>query len=217
MVKNKEESWWNYIRSFEFWQQIALMILIAIVLTIITLFSLRFFTHHGQKIKVPDMSGYTIEELQPLEDKYSFKFVIRDSVFDIKSTPGTIIAQTPKSGSIVKKRRTFYVIVSAYNQPSIKMPNLIDLSYRQAVSLLETYGLKVGSVTTVNSIAEGAILGQFYKGRAIAPNDPIAQGSSIDLQIGSMASNMIDTDSSSDELQTEGLQTDELQTDQTAN
>ena len=182
--RDKGQSWGAYMCTGEFWQQIALMILIVIILTVASLFSLKFFTHHGQQIRVPDMGGYTLNELRSLEDRYAFRFVIRDSVFDLSQRPGAVVSHTPKPGDIVKRRRTFYVVTASYERPSVKMPNLIDLSHRQALSLLETYGLQVGGVTYVPSVAGGAVLGQYYAGEAIEAGMPVPQGARVDLTIG---------------------------------
>lgn len=179
-----KQTWWGYIRTFDFWKQIALMILIVVILMVTALYSLKFFTHHGQQIRVPDMSGYTLEELRSLEDRYAFRFVIRDSVFDLSQRPGAVVSHTPKPGDIVKRRRTFYVVTAAFERPRISMPNLIDLSHRQALSLLETYGLQAGHITYVPSVAGGAVLGQFYDGEAIEAGMPIPKGARVDLEIG---------------------------------
>ncbi|MDE5574225.1 MAG: PASTA domain-containing protein, partial [Bacteroidales bacterium] len=66
----------------------------------------------------------------------------------------------------------------------VQMPDLKDLSLRQAEALLETYGLKVGSKTTVPSIVKGAVINQLHYGEEIEPGTLIRRGSSIDLQIG---------------------------------
>lgn len=179
-----KQTWWGYIRTFDFWKQIALMILIVVLLVVVALYSLKFFTHHGQQIRVPDMSGYTLAELQSLEERYAFRFVIRDSVFDLSQRPGAVVSHTPKPGDIVKRRRTFYVVTAAFERPRIAMPNLIDLSHRQALSLLETYGLQAGRVTYVPSVAGGAVLGQSYAGEAIEAGMPIPKGARVDLEIG---------------------------------
>lgn len=182
--KAPRQTWWDYIRTFDFWKQIALMILIVVVLVVLALYSLKFFTQHGRQIRVPDMSGYTLEELRSLEDRYAFRFVIRDSVFDLSQRPGAVVSHTPKPGDIVKRRRTFYVVTAAYERPRIAMPNLIDLSHRQALSLLETYGLQAGEIRYVPSVAGGAVLGQFYAGDPIDAGMPIPKGGRVDLEIG---------------------------------
>lgn len=167
-----------------FWLQLLLMILIAVVLVVGVLLSLRFFTHHGQEIKVADIRGMRLEDMKPFEENFGFKFVVRDSVYERGRTPGEIIAQSPQEGALVKKNRTFYVVLAAKLPASVQMPDLTDLSLRQAEALLETYGLNVGNKTFVPSIAKGAVVGQLFRGREIEPGSPVRRGSYIDLQLG---------------------------------
>ena len=67
---------------------------------------------------------------------------------------------------------------------SVQMPDLKDLSLRQAEALLETYGLRVGAKITVPSIVKGAVIGQLYQGEEIEPGSLVRRGSYITLQIG---------------------------------
>ena len=64
------------------------------------------------------------------------------------------------------------------------MPNLVDLSIRQAASLLETYGLRIGQRISVPSIAHGAVIRQLYQGEDIEPGTLIRRGELIDLEVG---------------------------------
>jgi beta-lactam-binding protein with PASTA domain len=174
----------KYFLRFDFWMQVLVMAIITILLVFITIFMLRITTRHGEKIKVPNMSGYTIEELAPQTSKFDFRYVVRDSVYKRDSKVGTIIAQSPEAGSFVKQGRKFYVTVAASTPRYVKMPNLKDLSLRQAKSLLETYNIKIDRVTTVPSIGR-AVVEQYYKGRRIAAGENIPCGSVITLDVGS--------------------------------
>jgi beta-lactam-binding protein with PASTA domain len=64
------------------------------------------------------------------------------------------------------------------------MPDLRDLTFRQAMAVLETYGLKPGNMEYVPDIAKNAVLRQRHKGREIAPGTWIEKGERIDLQLG---------------------------------
>ncbi|MDR1740059.1 MAG: PASTA domain-containing protein [Bacteroidales bacterium] len=174
----------KYILRFDFWMQMLIMFIITLLLVFITIFMLRITTRHGEKIKVPDMSGYTIEELAGQTSKFDFQYIVRDSVFKKNAKIGTVIAQSPEAGSFVKQGRKFYVTVAASTPPYVKMPNLKDLSLRQAKSLLETYNIKIGRVNTVPSIGK-AVVEQYYKGVKIAPGEKLPHGSVITLDVGS--------------------------------
>lgn len=177
-------SFWSYVKTGNFWKHLLWMLLILIVLVSAVLLSLRFFTHHGQDIRVADIRGLYMQDLQPFEKEFGFKFVVRDSVYDPDKTPGEIIAQSPQAGEHVKRNRTFYVVLAASLPASVQMPDLKDLSLRQAAALLETYGLKVGGKIMVPSIVKGAVINQLHHGEEIEPGTLIRRGSSIDLQIG---------------------------------
>jgi beta-lactam-binding protein with PASTA domain len=174
----------KYIFKLDFWVQILIMASVTLILVFITVFMLRIITRHGEKIKVPDMKGYYVEDVARKTGKFNFQYIIRDSVYDKKSVPGTIVAHSPEAGSYVKNGRKFYITLAARTPPFVKMPNLHDLSLRQAASLLETYGIKIGNVTTVPSIGK-AVVEQYYKGRRIAPGEKIPQDAVITLEVGS--------------------------------
>lgn len=186
-MKEKQEkkmSFWSYMKTGGFWKQLSLMVAISALSVAIVLLSLRFFTRHGQDIRVADIRGMYFDDLAPFEKEFGFKFVVRDSVYDPEKEPGEIIAQSPQPGAHVKKNRTFYVVLAAALPASVQMPDLKDLSLRQAQALLETYGLNVGKKTFVPSIAKGAVIGQLFDGREIEPGSLIRRGSYIDLQLG---------------------------------
>ncbi len=177
-------SFFSYMKTGNFWKQILLMLIIVVVLIGVSLLSLNIFTHHGREIKVADICGFKVEQLQPYTEEFGFRFVVRDSIYQPNVEPGTILLQSPLPGSIVKRKRTFYVVVAATQPASEQMPNLIDLSQRQAEALLETYGLKVGRVTSVDWVVKGSVVRQLYGGAEIAPGSSIRKGSVIDLEVG---------------------------------
>jgi len=64
------------------------------------------------------------------------------------------------------------------------MPQLSELSLRNAQVTLESYGLRVGQLIYIPSEYTQLVLGQHYKGKPIEPGTLIAKGSSIDLLVG---------------------------------
>ena len=145
---------------------------------------LKNITDHGESVKVPDFKGLKTTALENFIKDKPFRFVITDSVYDLKKPKGTVVEQTPAPGFNVKTNRTIYLTVNATQPPQVKMPNLIDASLRQAISLLETYGLKVGNLNYKPDIAKNAVLEQFYAGKKINPGSSVIKGSSIDLTLG---------------------------------
>jgi beta-lactam-binding protein with PASTA domain len=145
---------------------------------------LNNYTHHGESITVPDVRGLSEEKLARfIEDKH-LQYKIIDSLFEDGKAPGTVIEQDPKPDSKVKENRTIYLTVNSSRPPKVKMPDLIDVSFRQAEAILQTFGLRVGQTTYKPDLAKNAVLAQLYKGRSIAAGAEIFKGSAIDLVLG---------------------------------
>ena len=145
---------------------------------------LNNYTHHGESITVPDVRGLTEEKLiRFIEDKH-LQYKIVDSLYEDGKAPGTVIEQDPKPDSKVKENRTIYLTVNSSKPPKVKMPNLIDVSFRQAEAILQTFGLKVGQTIYKPDLARNAVLSQLYKGKSVSAGTEIYKGSAIDLVLG---------------------------------
>ncbi len=143
------------------------------------------YTDHGETISVPDLSGFSIQELDAEIADKKLRYVIVDSIYDDNSEKGTVIEQNPSPNSLVKENRTIYLTVNAMLPKMISMPNLKNLSRRQAVNILEVLGLKVENLQPKNDICVDCVLDQLYKGKSITPGTMIPKGSKITIVIGS--------------------------------
>lgn len=145
---------------------------------------LRWYTHHGAVVTVPDLTGKMPEELKNMEDAENFDITVIDSVYDIQKKKGSIAFQDPPAGSVVKRNRTIYLTLVAMLPDQVEMPNLTDMTLRQASAVLETFDLLLGKVEYVPDIAQNAVIHQRYKGSDIKPGTSIDKGSHIDLVCG---------------------------------
>ena len=84
----------------------------------------------------------------------------------------------------VKKGRKIYLTLSMLVPPQVEMPNLIDLSLRQAVNMLESNDLTLGQVIYKESKYPNAVLEQRYKGRIIQEGKKVPYQSKITLIVG---------------------------------
>lgn len=168
-----------------------LFIHIGIILSLITVFFLSFFflylpmrTNHGESITVPDLRKMNAAELENFLDERDLRYEVSDCTFVPKVPPLTVISQYPQPGSKVKEGRKIYVTVVYRTAPLVKMPKLTDMTQRSAQMLLKSAGLELGNLRYVPDLAQGAVLKQLYKGEEILPEQPIAKGSKIDLEVG---------------------------------
>jgi hypothetical protein len=73
----------------------------------------------------------------------------------------------------VKPGRKVYLVLNANQPKMIDMPGLVDLSKRQAMSVLEIVGLKVKELQYRPDPCLDCVIEQRYKGLPIAANDKI--------------------------------------------
>jgi beta-lactam-binding protein with PASTA domain len=146
--------------------------------------ALRVYTRHGQALTVPNFIGLTLEEVGRMADQKSLRFEVIDSVFTQGQAPGTIIAQNPSSDTKVKANRTIFLTINAINPAKIEMPNVVDVSLRQAEAILQTNGLRVGYKHYVPYFAKDYVLRQLYHNHDVAPGKKVIKGSAIDLVLG---------------------------------
>jgi len=172
------------LKNKKLYIHLTIIIVLGIIILISVVFSLDSFTRHGEMVSVPDFRGYYYDELEDQAEFNKFRFVIIDSIYDATKEKGSIASQDPSPESLVKENRTIYLSVIAMNPEMVKMPNLIDLSKRNAISILETYGIKVSKLGFVENIAKDAVIEQKYRGEDIEPGTEIIKGSGIELVLG---------------------------------
>jgi beta-lactam-binding protein with PASTA domain len=177
-------SFGSFFKSRIFLITLGLSIVVTIIVIWFATLFLGVFTKHAQEITVPDLTGIKMEELSNYLGERHLDYEIIDSVYDYNGKKGTVISQDPYPNSKVKSGRRIYVTVIAKLSEHTTMPDLKDLTLRQAMSVLETYGLKVGKLQYIPDIAKNAILKQMYNGNIIESGSTIEKGSSIDLVLG---------------------------------
>ena len=122
---------------------LGMIIIVAGFLFLLNVFFVTY-TMHGQTVTVPNIEGLSIKEAKNKLNNAGLEFMIADSTYKNDLPPGQVLDQSPKKGATVKKFRKIYLTVSSVSAEPVKMPNLIDNSRRQAIIILESYGLKLG-------------------------------------------------------------------------
>ncbi len=178
------KGFWGFLKSKSFFTHITLAILSLGIVVWILIKSLGSYTHHGETAEVPDFKGKYLSELDAFIVDKHVNYTVIDSLYDPNEKPGVVIKQDPEPKSLVKHNRIIYLYVTSTQPPKIAMPKLVDRSTRQAVLMIESYGLKVGNIKEVTADCKGCVLKQFFKGKEITPGEQIKKGSKIDLEVG---------------------------------
>lgn len=146
---------------------------------------LRQYTRHAITMRVPDLVGLDLEAAEALLVNRSLKALVIDSVHVDDMPKGSVVDQTPKAGVDVKPDRKVYLVLNARQPKMLDMPRLIDLSKRQAISVLEIIGLQVKELQYRPDPCVDCVVDQLYKGAPIAPDARIRHGEAITLVLGS--------------------------------
>lgn len=175
----------SFLKSRTFVVHLLLGLLFGAISLLLVYKWLEHYTHHGETLTVPDVRGMRFSELESFLQSRNLKVKVSDSsVFFLDKPPGTVVEQDPVSGSLVKEGRTVYVVVTRSLAPKIKLPNLVDVSYRQAEAILLSYGLRVGNLSYKPDLAKDAVLALSVNGRMLQMGDELSKGSTIDLLLG---------------------------------
>lgn len=172
------------VKNIVVWKQIGLIIGATILLVIISSWILGIYTHHGESVVMPKVTGKSLEQVKSELSTTHFELIVRDSIFDSKAPKHSIVSQDPIAGSKVKERRKIYVTIVSMASKKVPIPNLNDVSLRQATQLLESNGFKVGQVIYQPSEFDNIIIEQRYKGKIIMEGTLLEQGSAITLIVG---------------------------------
>lgn len=174
----------SFLKSKTFRLHILLALAAGIALLWFSLKALETYTRHNKTIEVPNLDGMSFQEANETLRKLDLRPVINDSIFDTSREKGSVASQNPIPGKEVKKNRAIYLTTVAILPEMVAMPDLTDLSFRQAQSLLYTYGLEVGQLEYIPNIARNAVLQQKYNQGTIQPGTSVEKGTKIDLVLG---------------------------------
>ena len=186
-MDTKEKKWIKALRGFAFIAiHFALAGLVILLILWIISISLRSCTNHGVEEVVPDVKGMVTGQAERILGDQELKLEIIDSTFSDDVPFGTIVEQDPTPGSHVKHGRAIYVTVNASGKRQVIMPDLRDISYRQAETTLRGLGLIVDEEYDYEPSAfRDLVLDvRTEEGESIEPGQKIAVGTEVRLVVG---------------------------------
>ena len=173
----------QFLRDKKFYINLLIIIVLNIVLLWLTFRLLDKYTRHDQVYTMPDFIGQDFHEVER-EYAHDFNFILIDSVYPKGQQPGSIFQQDPLPGSKIKKGRNVYAIIVAKTPEKTVMPNLKNLSLREAIGRLESSGLDVERLEYQDYSYKNNVIDQYYDGKPIAVGTELVKGSKIVLKVG---------------------------------
>ena len=184
-ISNHSMNLLRFLISKSFFKQLFFAALCSVFLFLVTYFGLNIITKHNNYQKVPELRGISLIKLSDILEKEGLRFEIIDSSRYMPSMkPLTVISQIPFAGREVKKNRKIYLTVNPSGFKKISLPNIIQITKRNAISLLKSVGFEVGEYTYRDNIGKDMVLEVMHNGKIIEPGVLLPKTTKIDLVLG---------------------------------
>lgn len=180
----------KFLQSRTFIIHLILAVILLIGILFLVMQGLKSYTRHGQSEPVPDFSGFTPEEVVKTARQNNLRVRIIDSLYVDDADPGVIVDQVPEPGHGVKENRTVFLTINATQPELVTIPQLTDISFRQAQVMIENSGLRIGQVSYEPSEYVNLVLNVMVDSVEIDPEEKLPRGTSIDLVVGREQGNM---------------------------
>ena len=175
----------NFLRSKVFLVNLGLAFLALILLSYLAMQWLKKSTHHGEFVEVPDLAKMSVLEMREVISDANLRYEVLDSAnYDPEYPRFSIIEQNPPAGNRVKQNRKIYVTVNPSGYRKVTVPNIIQVTQRNASSMLRAVGLDVQGVTYIDELGKDMVYYIKHKGRTINPGDKLPKTSKVELICG---------------------------------
>lgn len=169
----------------KFWMNIVMMVLIIVAVPVGALYMLDSFTHHGEKIEVPNVLGKSLYDAETMLKDRGLVALVVDSMYDKSAPRGSVLEQSPKSGYEVKGGRMVYLTVNLKGEPMAQVPDVVGHgSLREAVALLQSLGFKLTAHKPVLGRPKDLVLGVKQGTRDVHAGETIPRDRPLTLVIG---------------------------------
>ncbi|MEL7117890.1 MAG: PASTA domain-containing protein, partial [Bacteroidota bacterium] len=153
--------------------------------------SLDWYTRHGEAMEVENFEGMTLATAKQLAKDRNLKLVVIDSTFNVRRRPGVVIMQTPKAGSIVKRKRSIYIEITKVIPDFVQLPSLVGSDdYQQYINKLNRIDIEATIREKVYNpkYEENTILHFYFEGEKVTMNDiedgyKVPRGSTLEFVV----------------------------------
>jgi len=169
-------------------KNLVLVILLVVALVFGLSWWLNAYTRHGESVEIPNVKTLKLEAAKPLFETNNLYYHVIDSTYNKMVSPGTIIETIPPVGSKVKRGRTIYIRLNSYLAGMIPIPDVRDVSQRQATAMLKALGFEKINTKWVDGQYHDLVIGLEYKGQILQIKDKVPADAVLTLLV-SLGSN----------------------------
>tara|TARA_B100000900_G_scaffold192609_1_gene162976 strand:+ start:458 stop:877 length:420 start_codon:yes stop_codon:yes gene_type:complete len=134
---------------------------------------------------VPNLVGMSLSEIDVVISENNLRYEIIDSSFyNEEFDKNSVLEQIPLANIEVKKNRKIYLTINPSSIGDVILPEIIQLTKRNAVTILTALDLQIGEFIYENNIGKDMVLDVEIDGEMIKPGTIIPKKSKIDLILG---------------------------------
>ena len=179
------KNFFNFLKSKTFLIQLGLAAAATLVLVFLALQWLKGTTNHGEFVEVPDFSKMSVQEMRNAVEEAGLRYQVLDSSdFNPDYPRFSILDQNPPAGNKVKSNRKIYFTVNPSGYKKVSVPDIIQVTQRNAASMLRAVGLDVERVTYIDELGKDMVYNMKYKGKYLSPGDRLPKTSKVELICG---------------------------------
>ena len=178
-------SFFRFLISWIFIKNLLKAFFLFFILGFLSLQVLKIITQNNRHKTVPDIYGLPLmKAIEVLNENGLRHEVIDSGKYNPKIKPLGVLEFFPTSGNEVKKGRKIYLTLNPSGYRKISIPNIIQVTYRNAISKLKAVGFEIGEITYQNNIGKDMVLEIRYNGKKIAPGSVLPKTTKIDMVLG---------------------------------
>lgn len=155
-----------------------LVVVGALFLFVMNSYVMPAYTNYDEGITVPDVARVSLKEAEQRLKDCNLRYEVADRRANSAYPANYVVDQTPSPTEIVKPGRKIYLTVNTATNPKVKVPDVVNLSKRNAEIQLQNYGLKVGTISFESSRFKNSVLRQSVKAGKVVP-----KGTMVDLAV----------------------------------
>jgi len=179
------KTFFRFLKSRTFFIQLGLALLAIVLLVFVLLRWLNSTTNHGEFVEVPDFSKMSVMDMRKAVEDAKLRYEVLDSAnFNPDYPRFSIIEQDPAAGNKVKENRKIYLTVNPSGYKKVTLPNVIQVTQRNAASMLRAVGLDVQRVTYIDQIGKDMVYYIKFKGKQVSPGEKLPKTSKVELVCG---------------------------------
>ncbi|MEX0681516.1 MAG: PASTA domain-containing protein [Balneolales bacterium] len=151
----------------------------GVTLVVLDQFIMPMYTKYGHGVTVPEVNRMPLEQAELTLNERGLRFELAAKRSNEAFPPDYVIDQTPNAGMIVKPNRKIYLTINTTSTPTVVVPNVENLSLRNAQIQLQNSGLQVGNITYESSRFRDSVLRQ-----SVPSGRRVDQNTTVDLTVG---------------------------------